>query len=70
MLRWYDKVFIGFMVSCVLAMFPLAYWAIKTDRERVQWCHEQGYKAVSVGGRSASTLCVDSERRLIVPGGK
>lgn len=66
-MRWYDKLFIGFMVSVVLAMFPLAYFSIQRDNARYEWCLEHGYRTTTVGGRSPSTVCVDKERRLILP---
>jgi hypothetical protein len=66
-MRWYEKLFIGFMVSCLLAMFPLAYLTIQRDHSRARWCIEHGYDAVSVGSRPY-VACVDDQRRLILPG--
>lgn len=42
-----------------------AYFRLEQSSDRAEWCREQGHTETYVGFNGV--LCVDSERRLIVP---
>lgn len=66
-------VFLGVPLIIIAAVAPFAWRADRLEREELsQWCRERGYGVASVSEKSGKitireTLCIDDQRRLILP---